>query len=68
MYEPQRQWWWQHLKDRRLLQRLSGVAVDGASMSSVHRKEITYSGRGGVDSIDEHGAPSKTENGSSGRH
>ena len=38
------------MKDRKLLQRLSVVAVDSASTpGSVRRKEITYSGRGGVE-------------------
>ena len=39
MCEPQRRRWGQHLNDRRLLQRLSGVAVDGAgTRDSVRRK------------------------------
>ena len=50
MYELQRQRWRQHLKDRRMLQRLSGVAVDSASTwGSARRKEITCSRRGGVE-------------------
>ena len=45
------------MNDRRLLQRLSGVAVVGASTpGSVRRKEITLTGVEGSSSSDEHGA------------